>query len=204
MTLGIVSKLFEPPLFTWKIKGKMYTFLKTLFLNWRIIALQNFVGSCRTSVWISHWVYTYVPSTFYISSFLHRRWCRQSTYHGTVMSEDSRGRFIFLSVLVCSAQPLSRVRLFVTPWTVACQAPLSTGFFQPRILEWVAISSSRGSSQSRDLACISYVSFMAGIFSTRWAIWEASYLTLGPLDSSFISDFNIRQWIIINCILKKL
>ena len=99
---------------------------------------------------------------------------------------------------------LSRVRLFVTPWTVACQAPLSTGFFQPRILEWVAISSSRGSSQSRDLACISYVSFMAGIFSTRWAIWEASYLTLGPLDSSFISDFNIRQWIIINCILKKL
>ena len=36
---------------------------------------------------------------------------------------------------------------FVTPWTiVAHQAPLSMGFFQARILEWVAISSSRGSS----------------------------------------------------------
>ena len=27
---------------------------------------------------------------------------------------------------------------FVTPWPVAHQAPLSMGFFQPRILEWVA------------------------------------------------------------------
>ena len=28
----------------------------------------------------------------------------------------------------CGAQPLSRVRLFATPWTVARQAPLSMGF----------------------------------------------------------------------------
>ena len=27
-----------------------------------------------------------------------------------------------------------------TPWTVACQAPLSMGILQARILEWVAIS----------------------------------------------------------------
>ena len=26
---------------------------------------------------------------------------------------------------------LSRVQLFVTPWTVTCQAPLSMGFFRP-------------------------------------------------------------------------
>ena len=31
----------------------------------------------------------------------------------------------------------------VTPWTVARQAPLSMGILQARILEWVAISSSR-------------------------------------------------------------
>ena len=36
------------------------------------------------------------------------------------------------------AQLLSRVQLFATPWTVACQAPLSTGILQARILEWVA------------------------------------------------------------------
>ena len=37
-----------------------------------------------------------------------------------------------------------------TPWTVACQAPLSMGILQARILEWVAISFSRGSSQPRN------------------------------------------------------
>ena len=44
------------------------------------------------------------------------------------------------------AQSLSCVQLFVTPWTVACQTPLSMGFSRARILEWVAISFSRGSS----------------------------------------------------------
>ena len=28
-----------------------------------------------------------------------------------------------------------------TPWDIVCQAPLSTGILQARILEWVAISS---------------------------------------------------------------
>ena len=46
-----------------------------------------------------------------------------------------------LSVKVKS---LSHVRLSVTPWTVACQAPRSMGFFQARVLEWVAIFFSRG------------------------------------------------------------
>ena len=39
---------------------------------------------------------------------------------------------------------------FATPWTVAHQAPLLMRFFQARILEWVAISFYRGSSQPRD------------------------------------------------------
>ena len=36
-----------------------------------------------------------------------------------------------------------------TPWTVAHQAPV-LGILQARILEWVAVSFSRGSSQCRD------------------------------------------------------
>ena len=35
---------------------------------------------------------------------------------------------------------LSRVRLLVSPWTAAYQAPLSMGFFQARRLEWGAIA----------------------------------------------------------------
>ena len=34
---------------------------------------------------------------------------------------------------------LSHIQLFATPWTVACQAPLSMEISQARILEWVAI-----------------------------------------------------------------
>ena len=39
---------------------------------------------------------------------------------------------------------LSHIWLFATPWAVACQVPLSKGFFQARILKKVAISSSQG------------------------------------------------------------
>ena len=35
---------------------------------------------------------------------------------------------------------LSSVRLLVTPWTAAYQAPLPMGFFQARVLEWGAIA----------------------------------------------------------------
>ena len=37
---------------------------------------------------------------------------------------------------------LSPIGLFVTPWTIACQGPLSMGILQERILEWVARPSS--------------------------------------------------------------
>ena len=36
-----------------------------------------------------------------------------------------------------------RVRFFVIPWTVARQAPLPMGILQARVLEWVAMPSSR-------------------------------------------------------------
>ena len=50
----------------------------------------------------------------------------------------------------------SRV-LTATPWTVARQA-LSTGILQARILEWAAISSSRGSSRPGDRTRVSCTS----------------------------------------------
>ena len=45
----------------------------------------------------------------------------------------------------------SHVRLCTTPWAVAHHAPLVHGISQARILEWVAISFSRGSFQPTDL-----------------------------------------------------
>ena len=45
-------------------------------------------------------------------------------------------------MLIC----FSRVQLFVNLGTTAHQAPLSMGILKARILEWVAMPSSRGSS----------------------------------------------------------
>ena len=44
------------------------------------------------------------------------------------------------------------------------------GILQARILEWVAMSSSRGSSQPRDWT---WISCIAGGFFTHWVTWEA-------------------------------
>ena len=55
------------------------------------------------------------------------------------------------------------VRLFLTTWTVACQDLLSMEILQARILQWVAMPSSRGSSQSRDQTQVFHI---AGGFLT--------------------------------------
>ena len=64
-------------------------------------------------------------------------------------------------------------QLFETPWTVAHQAPQTMGILQARILEWVAISFSRGSSQPRDRTHISYISWIGKQILYHWATWEA-------------------------------
>ena len=65
---------------------------------------------------------------------------------------------------VYKAKLLSRVQLFVTPWIV----PGSSvhGIFQARVLEWLAISFSRGSSWSRDRTWGSPIAARAPIILT--------------------------------------
>ena len=60
--------------------------------------------------------------------------------------------------------------LFVTPYTAACQAPLSIWTLQARILEWVAMSSSKESSLPRDQIQVSHIT--SGFF-TIWVTREA-------------------------------
>ena len=67
---------------------------------------------------------------------------------------------------------LSYVQLFATSWTVARQAPLSMGILQAKILEWVAMTFSRASSQTRDQTQVSHI---AGGFFTIWATREALF-----------------------------
>ena len=80
-------------------------------------------------------------------------------------------------VRVCMlAQLLSCVWLFVSSPT-KCSPPGSSisGIFQVRILEWVAISSSRGSFQARDRT---HVSRTDRQILYHWATWEVLYITI--------------------------
>ena len=82
-----------------------------------------------------------------------------------------KNSFDILHLLCCAVlSHFSHVWLFATLWTVAHQAPLSMRIFQARILEWVAMPSSRGSFQLRDQTQVSCV---AGGFFTSWATREA-------------------------------
>ena len=72
------------------------------------------------------------------------------------------------SHLCINTQLLSRVWLFVIPWTISLPGSSVHGIFQASILEWVAISSSRGSSQSRDQTHIPLFSDTAQMLPMPW------------------------------------
>ena len=73
---------------------------------------------------------------------------------------------------------LSHIQLFCDP--MDCSPPGSTvhGFLQARILEWVGISSSRGSSRPRDGTHFSCVSCTAGGFFTAEPLTKLSSVQL--------------------------
>ena len=75
-------------------------------------------------------------------------------------------QFFLQETLCCGLSRFSCVQLFETPWTVACQTPLSMEILQARIVEWIAMPSSRGSSQPRDGTLVSRT---AGRLFTVWA-----------------------------------
>ena len=85
----------------------------------------------------------------------------------TISSQSSEDILTERKVKVLVAQ------LYLTllrPHGLARQSP--HGFLQARILEWVAISSSRGSSQTKDQTQVSHT---AGRFFTLWATRESLF-----------------------------
>ena len=69
---------------------------------------------------------------------------------------------VYMCVYVCVCV-FSHVQLFVTSWTVACQAPLSMGFFRQEYWNRLLFPSPGEYSQPRDRT---QVSCIAGRFST--------------------------------------
>ena len=85
----------------------------------------------------------------------------------------------FLPPLFCVLSHFSRVQLFVIPWTVACQAPLSMGFFS-RQEYWngLPFPSPRG-LPNPGMELKSFTSpAVAGWFFTTSATWEALFKSI--------------------------
>ena len=88
--------------------------------------------------------------------------------------------------LLCAQRPQA-CRLSVTAGTVARQAPLPLGIL-PRILEWLAMPSSRGSLRPRDGPVSLMSPPLAGGFFTTSAIWEANPHTNDLLSQFLLPD----------------
>ena len=85
--------------------------------------------------------------------------CPQPFYEHLVSSSEER-----VGMLSC----VSHVRLFATTWTVHSLPGSSVlGILQAKILEWVAMPSSRGSSQPKNRTHISRVSWIV-----RWVLYH--------------------------------
>ena len=87
-------------------------------------------------------------------------------YHSTNPYNLSQG-----AILSCLLSCFSRVWLCVTPWTVACQAPLSMGFSRQEYCHVLSFRSPGESSWPRDQTHVSYVSCIGR---------QVLYLPLGP------------------------
>ena len=76
----------------------------------------------------------------------------------------------FIDLIHCAMLSHSAVSNCLDPMDCSPQAPLSMGILQARILEWVAMLSSRESPQPMDRTQASYIT---GRFFTIWATMEA-------------------------------
>ena len=81
-----------------------------------------------------------------------------------------------ISKIYMGVQSLSHVQLFATPWTIACQAPLSMGF--PRQEYWSGSPfSSPGDLPNPEIEPESLTfPTLTGRFFTTSVTWEASFL----------------------------
>ena len=95
--------------------------------------------------------------------------CITNTYKCSVTATWTE---ICLNLCACMFSTFSCVQHCKNLWTVARQAPLAIGILQARILEWVIMPSSRGSSRPSDQNCVLHLLH-----------WQAGSLPLVPLGS---------------------
>ena len=81
-----------------------------------------------------------------------------------------------LSYKALCAQSPNHIQPSATPWTVACQAPLSVEFFRQQYWSRLPFSYSSRSSQPRDRTCNSCIFCIGRLILYHWATREAPIL----------------------------
>ena len=122
-----------------------------------------------------------------------------------LMTEREAIEFLFVKCISrLKSERVAQSCLAATPWTVACEVPLSMEFSArstradcARIQEQVAIPFSKGSSKPRSRT---WVSCIAGKFFTIWATREAHMMLLtGMAEGGEIFHFWDTQWKKMEC-----
>ena len=102
---------------------------------------------------------------------------------GSVLCVLALPYFLTLESLLLLLSCFSHVRLCVTPWTAAHQAPPSMRFSRPRVLEWGAIAFSTTVSTSlQNLSIYSYISPKCVMYTLE-LIWTINpfYCVMGSV-----------------------
>ena len=110
-----------------------------------------------------------MPISFIIKKLKKKTKQSWEDYHKSNRKYNNWGLLIILNCLLAGVH--SHILLTLCN-PMNCSPPASSvhGISQARILEWIAVFSSRGSSWHRDRTHISCVSYIAGVFLTTWAI----------------------------------
>ena len=142
------------------VKSRNFIFNKCLITD--VMTIENTLNT----LYMNHGfklqkIFFWVYKLWFSVSFT-GKWGNTYTIVGVKRTKQKKISFLFSLVEISPGN----VRLFATTRTIAHQAHLCMGIFQARILEWVAMPTSRGSSQPRDWTSVSWIS---GGFFTIWA-----------------------------------
>ena len=124
-------------------------------------------------------------------------------------------KWLSYTCIYCCLASKSCPTLLWPPWTVAAPRTGSSvhGILQARILEWVAMPSSRGSSQCKDWTHVSCNSFTAGRFFTTeppvkdppamWETWVWSLDQEDPLEKGMATHSSILRTSLVAQMVEK-
>ena len=101
-----------------------------------------------------------------------------------------------MQACACVISHFSHAQLFMTLWTVVLQAPLFMGILQARILEWVAISSFRGSSYPGiKLTSLMFPALAGGFFTTS-TTWDFhSMQSSSQISNNLAPGPSVKQYV---------